>query len=381
MHVIVIGAGPAGCRASELLAARGHRITLLDAQGPWEKPCGGGVTAKALGLEPNIGQRIPSCVVDRVRIQFGQDPSVQVTPSAAPAILSRKELGHHLLAAAQRAGATFVKDRATSIDRIDNNWRVQTRDSEFSGDFIVGADGATSFVRRTLATPFASADLYVTLGYFVPSSPSNEMKIYFVPGLEGYIWSFPRPDHISYGLISRPEPGLAPRLKALLRRYALADLGEDALGEAAFFSAPVPCLRPGSWRTNVFAGQGWALLGDAAGLVDPITGEGIYYAMRSAEILASRFPDVTAFTSVVQSECISELESAAGMYDRFYRGRFFAEAFTMRMVQLARRSPSIRHVLGDLITGSQPYAGLKRRLAGLLPRVAVELALSPFSEH
>ena len=361
---------------SELLATRGHRITLLDAQGPWEKPCGGGVTARALGLEPSIGECVGRSVADRIRIQFGQEPPVQVVPSAAPAIVSRQELGHHLLVNAQRAGADFVKDRAAAINRVGNSWRVQTRESEFSGDFIVGADGATSFVRRALATSFTSADLHVTLGYFVPSPASNEMKIYFVPGLEGYIWSFPRPDHISYGLISKPEPGWAPRFKALLRGYALADLGEDRMREAAFYSAPVPCLRPDSWRTNVFAGEGWALLGDAAGLVDAITGEGIYYALRSAEILANHFPDVRSFTRAVQSECISELEQAARMYDRFYRGRFFGGAFTMRMVQLARRSASIRQVLGNLVVGSQSYVGLKRRLAGSVPRVALELALS-----
>jgi flavin-dependent dehydrogenase len=246
------------------------------------------------------------------------------------------------------------------------------------GDFIVGADGATSFVRRSLATPFTRADLHVTLGYFIPSAPSNEMKIYFLPGLEGYIWSFPRPDHVSYGLISRPEPGWAQRFKALLRHYALVDLGADAMRQAEFYSAPVPCLRPGSWRTNVFAGEGWALLGDAAGLVDAITGEGIYYALRSAELLGAHFPDVASYTEAIGLECVSELERAARMHEHFYRGRFCGGAFTLRMVQLARRSASVRHVVGELVAGSLPYVGLKRRLAGLLPRVAVELALSPF---
>ena len=112
------------------------------------------------------------------------------------------------------------------------------------------------------------------------------MKIFFVPALEGYIWSFPRPNHISYGLISRSGPGRTARAKELLSNFIVADLGAEVMAHAEFYSAPVPCLSPESWKKNVIAGDRWALVGDAAGLTDPITGEGIYFAFRSAEILA-----------------------------------------------------------------------------------------------
>ena len=112
------------------------------------------------------------------------------------------------------------------------------------------------------------------------------MKIFFVQSLEGYIWSFPRPNHVSYGLISRSGPGRTARAKELLSNFIAADLGAEAMQHAEFYSAPVPCLTPASWKSNVIGGNRWALVGDAAGLTDPITGEGIYFAFRSAEILA-----------------------------------------------------------------------------------------------
>src|SRR5262249_49948360 len=157
-------------------------------------------------------------------------------------------------------------------------------------------------------------ELAVTLGYFIPGTGPAHMKIYFVPGFEGYIWSFPRPNHISYGLITRSEPGWTPRAKTLLSNFIIADLGADPLEHAEFYSAPVPCLRPHSWNSNQIAGERWALIGDAAGLVDPITGEGIHYAFKSAEILAETIEKPNEYARRIESEIARELARASRMY-------------------------------------------------------------------
>ena len=191
--------------------------------------------------------------------------------------------------------------------------------------------------------------------------------------MAGYIWSFPRPDHISYGLITRPDPGWTSRAKSLLGNFIEADLGAEVVEQAKFYSAPVPCLGPGSWASNTVGGPGWALLGDAAGLVDPITGEGIRYALRSAELLADTFPDTGKYAEILQSDCVGELARASRMYSRFYRGRFMAGNFRKRMVQFAGRSPTLRTILGDLIAGEQSYAGLKKKLVLSAPRVAFDV--------
>ena len=99
-------------------------------------------------------------------------------------------------------------------------------------DFLIGADGATSLVRRTVSVGLRPEDLCVTLGYFIPGIFQSQMKIYFVPGFEGYIWSFPRQSHTSYGLITRSEPGWTPRAKTLLSNFITADLGPDVLANS-----------------------------------------------------------------------------------------------------------------------------------------------------
>ena len=373
MQIAVIGSGPAGCLVSRLLVLQGHETTLIDAQGPWEKPCGGGLTARALELIGDLRDQLPVQAIDRVSVYFGDETSVTLEPDAALSVVSRKQLGIKLLDAAVTDGVQFVKDRVMQLDRKGARWTVQGRQSTIEADFVVGADGATSFVRRSVSSPISTSDLNVTLGYFIPGETSSHMKIFFLRALEGYMWSFPRPDHLSYGLITRAEPGWTSRGKTLLSNFIQADLGADVMQRAEFYSAPVPCLDRHSWARNSVAGEGWALIGDAAGLVDPITGEGIYYALRSAQILANSLPDAAGYSKALKADCFGELERASQMYRRFYKGRFLGMNFRKRMVQLARRSPTIRTVLGGLIAGSQPYVGLKKRLAWSAPRVAVDV--------
>jgi geranylgeranyl reductase family protein len=380
MQIAVVGAGPAGTWASLLLAKRGHSVTLIDPQAPWEKPCGGGVTTKALSSFGIFESDLPRNNIDRITIYFGDKNSVSVIPQKPIAVLSRRDLGKYLLDAAENAGVSIVKSRVTQIEPTGRGqgrgWRLSTRDRVLQSDFLIGADGATSLVRRSVATALQPEDLAVTLGYFIPGSVPAHMKVYFVPAFEGYIWSFPRPNHISYGLITRSEPGWTARAKTLLSNFVmaeLADLGSDVIEQAEFYSAPVPCLGPAAWKNNQIAGERWALLGDAAGLVDPITGEGIYYAFKSAQILADTIDKPADYAPRVEVEIGRELARASRMYKRFYRGHFLAGDFRKRTVQFAKRSRTMRSLLGNLILGNQSYLTLKKKLFFSIPSVGIDL--------
>jgi flavin-dependent dehydrogenase len=182
-------------------------------------------------------------------------------------------------------------------------------------------------------------------------------------------------------MITRPGPHWTSRGKALVENYIVADLGPEAMDQATFYSAPVPCLRPQTWAANPVAGDRWALLGDAAGLVDPITGEGIYYALRSAQLLAETFPDLDAYAEEVQRHCSGDLARASHLYSMFYSGSFLGASFSKRLVQFARSSPTIRRHLGGLVSGTERYRGLRRKLLKSAPRVAAEMLTSPFVQR
>jgi flavin-dependent dehydrogenase len=276
---------------------------------------------------------------------------------------------------AEKSGVFLLKSRVTQIERASRGWRLVTRDTSVQSDFLIGADGATSLVRRTVSTALRPEDLCVTLGYFIPGRFPPHMQIYFVPRFEGYIWSFPRQTHTSFGLITRSEPGWTARAKLLLANFIAADLGTEVLEQAEFYSAPVPCLGPRSWKRNQITGDGWALVGDAAGLVDAITGEGIYYALRSAQILADTIDRPNQYGPKVEMEIGLELQRASRMYKRFYRGRFLGGDFKKRTVQLARRSRTLKTILGNLISGNQSYSSLKKKLLFSIPSVGLDLLL------
>jgi geranylgeranyl reductase family protein len=373
MEIAVVGGGPGGCWSAILLARRGHSVTLIDPQAPWEKPCGGGITTKALRQFNIFASDLPRKNVEKITVFFGDKNSVSITPHLPLAIVSRKELARYLLDEAAGAGVRFLHDRVTQIHGHGERWRIKTKASALEADFVVGADGATSFVRRTLGTALGPEDLCITLGYFIPRDVPATMKIFFVPALEGYLWSFPRPQHISYGLISRSGPGRTAKAKELLANFILADLGPDVMENAEFYSAPVPCLSPQSWKKNVVAGERWALVGDAAGLVDPITGEGIYFAFRSAEILAENIDHPGQYSKTVLHEIGRELARASRMYGKFYTGRFLGGDFRKRTIQLARRSRTVRQILGNLVAGNQPYLSLKKKLVLSVPAVGWDL--------
>jgi len=137
---------------------------------------------------------------------------------------------------------------------------------------------------------------------------------------------------------------------------------------AKFYSHVLPSPKERTLSERNVVGKNWALIGDAAAWVDPLTGEGLFYAIRSGELLgrslAAGCPE--KYPAWVKATFSAELEFAARIVRRFYRGSFLGSAVTTRMVQFMRRSPVFRQLMGDLFSGTQDYTSLKRRLWGHL---------------
>lgn len=133
-----------------------------------------------------------------------------------------------------------------------------------------------------------------------------------------------------------------------------------------FYSHVLPSPQERTLQQRTVVGKNWALVGDAAAWVDPLTGEGLFYAMRSGELLGKALaegkPEV--YTDWVGAAFASELEFAARIVRRFYRGTFLGTAVTTRMVQFLRRSPVFRQLMADIFSGTQDYTSLKQRIMG-----------------
>jgi geranylgeranyl reductase family protein len=368
--VAIVGAGPAGARAAYVLATHGARVTIFDASHPREKPCGGGVTGRALALVADAidAADCPASVIRSARFtDAGERRSAVValedrgaSASSALLVADRAIFDAALLAAAQRAGAVLDRSRVIGVTVDAEGVTLETTAGVRRAGFVVGADGANSLVRRRLAAPFRRDQLSIATGFFAHGVTSDEIVIELTADPPGYIWSFPRPTHLAIGMCAQADAGItAEALRGRVMQWiAATGIADGARLEP--YSWPIPSLSATDLDAVAVAGPRWALAGDAAGLVDPITREGIYFALASGQWIGDALAadgDARVYASRVRDEAMSELARAARL-----KAGFFRPAFTGLMMRALQESHAIREVMADLVAGRQPYASLKWRL-------------------
>jgi flavin-dependent dehydrogenase len=350
--------------AARELARAGARVALVDASHPREKPCGGGVTGRALELAQVPAADAQGRTIDRVTFAAAsRTATVDLSSQQDLRVYDRTAFDAALLRQAVDAGALHLPARVTAISRTGGIWRLTTAGGSLATRWLLGADGAGGIVRKKVFRPFARAQLSIAAGSFVDGVDTGEIVIAFVDQPSGYLWSFPRPGHLAAGACAQADVTTTAEMHAVtdawLDRYPLAR-GRPRRR----YAWPIPSLGAGDVDREQPSGDGWMLLGDAAGLVDPITREGIFFALRSG-LLAARALSSTdparAYAAAVRGELHEELRRAARLKAGFYRPRF-----TRLLVDAVHQSEAIRNVMVDLIAGRQPYAGLKRRLLGTL---------------
>ena len=363
--VAVLGGGPAGSLAAERLARAGLKTLIFDEKLAWEKPCGGGLTYKAYHEYPFlIDNDTPKKLIHSTSISAPNAGEAKLQLTNPLVIYSRLDLNRMLLKRAERAGAAIEQTRILGLERRDSGWLIKTRNGTAQADFCLIATGARNPL-RDVGTEYSGPDTMTALGYYVPES-RDHIDIQFLEGLEGYIWVFPRSGHLSVGICGKGITAQALRLR--LERYM--DQRSISRKEATFYSHMLPSLESPGWKKNRVAGDGWMAVGDAAGLVDPITGEGLYYAMKSgdmaSQILLEDRHDLVAkaaaYRFAVSREFALDLEFAATLAKRVFLGSFMFNSVPARMVQFIRRSPRFCELMQDLFSGTQPYLELRSRL-------------------
>ena len=382
-RVAILGGGPAGAFAAAQLASAGLDVQVFDEKLAWEKPCGGGLTCKAYSQYPFlIENSTPKRLITETTLAAPHGGEVSLKLDDPMLIYSRLDLNRMLLERAERAGAQIEKARVLEMSLYGQGWRLRTNSGTAHADFCIVATGARNALAE-VGTELTAEDAMSALGYYVPGDQSR-IDIQFLPRLEGYIWVFPRCGHLSVGICGKGEP--ASSLRKRLERY-LTERGIAWKG-AAFYSHLLPSLSAASWEKNRVAGEGWMAVGDAAGLVDPVTGEGLYYAIRSADLavrtLLSEAGEPAAragqYRQSLLRDFAADLEFGSRLAKRVFLGRFLFGSVPARMVQLARRSPRFSAIIQDLFAGKQPYLGLKRRLVqnlnGSLYDVGMSLGFS-----
>jgi geranylgeranyl reductase family protein len=367
--VLVVGAGPAGSATALHLARAGVRVLLVDkARFPRDKPCGGGLTGRALrhapcDVAPVVERDVRTMVVRagyrRTTARTSEEPLIAMT--------QRRRLDLHLAEQAASAGAEFRDGAAVSeIGPSDTGVSARVGGERVTVSFLVGADGANGVVARTAALGDGIVRGVALEGNVPWGSLGGAgyddvawVELGVVPG--GYGWVFPKGDHANLGVGGWMGEG--PRLRGHLDRLARQHGVGAALTDVRGHRLPMRMPGASAARGRVL------LVGDAAGLVDPLSGDGMYEAFVSARLAAE---------TIASGGRSQEYEAAlAGALDHHagasWKAKRVADRYPVACVW-ALRAPGVFDAVGGLLRGEIGHPSEARRLARPPLRVLSRLA-------
>jgi geranylgeranyl reductase family protein len=281
---IVVGAGPAGSTAAFRLSGAGARVLLLDRERfPRDKPCGGGLTYRAVRELPVSVEPVVEDTVRRFQLGFRYARRFE-RRTEQPLILmtQRRRLDAHLAEQAAAAGADFRDGvRATAIELEDDRAVVRFGGSAAVAPVLLGADGVNGLTARVLGLSGRRQHGVALEGNVSHVHAREEFKgravveLGTVPG--GYAWVFPKGDHVNVGVGGWESEG--PRLREHLERACAGyGLPVERVESLRGYRLPMRGARDPVSRGRAL------LVGDAAGLVDPLSGDGMYEAFVSARL-------------------------------------------------------------------------------------------------
>lgn len=356
--VIVVGGGIGGAAAALFLTAGGRRVGVLEKERlPRYKACAGGVPQQAQALLPVPLDPVTETAVTEVVYALRREKQTRQSLYERPPIMvNRAAFDHYVL---RQSGADVVEGAAVvAVTEQDGQARVQTADGRaYRARYLIGADGANSRVAQALGlrqrrTLGAAVEAEVTTPNEALAQYRHTALFQFGVVRRGYLWIFPKRDHLSVGICSFDKS--AERLRDILWQE-MAVLGAPLDG-APWQGHPLPIhLRAERLHTSRCA-----LVGDAAGLVDAFLGEGIRYAILSARIAADCIlsDDLASYSERIKREISDGLIPARVAARVFY-------GFPDLCFWCVARNPNLTRVFLDLVAGDLDYRQLVERLPAL----------------
>jgi len=378
--VIVAGAGPAGSTTAYECARRGLPVLLLDrAAFPRDKPCGGGVTIRAAKLLPFDIAPVVERTISGMNISWRQTQDFDRTYDGAITYLTqRRRLDAFLVEKAVEAGAVFAQHAPVKeLRRAGNATEVLAGGVWYRGDSIVAADGANGVTAKLAGIETRLNNGIALEGNFTPGGgvphkwhEAIDFDIGDVPG--GYGWVFPKGDHLNVGVGGWRMAG--PTLRRRLDRLARS----QGFDPGAIWGLRGHLL-PVRTRASRLVNRNALVVGDAAGLLDPLTGEGIYAAIHSGQAAARHLEaylsgaaaDLSGYERDLRRGLLPELETGKTLHRLFHLApRLF--------VRLERTSPTAWRAVCMILRGERSYLDIRRRLGPAWPlAVATSTLLYP----
>ncbi len=363
VDVTVIGAGPAGALLAYLLAQRGLKVVLVEkARLPRVKPCGGGLNWKTVGLLPFAIDAVVERIVSRVVFtQHFRHPFARTALQPLVTMVTRCAFDHLLVQRAAAAGArVYDACQVTRLEAQPRGLTVRAEGSTWHSRYVAFADGAKGTLRRQLGfTAIAPHDIGLDMEIAASATcPWTPDTLYIDWGSypQTYAWAFPKATHWSIG-VKGPAPqghALAHYLRQFMQRWHLT----PAPGKLRYLAHMLPTRPPG---TPLVCGRA-LVLGDAAGLLEPFTGEGIYYAVRSAYLAADALTAASvsdtspvSYETAVDTEIMPDLAGARALQQVF-------DAWPWLFHVLVRTHQRSWRALAKILRGERGFRDVERVL-------------------
>ncbi len=318
--VIVSGSGPAGATAAYRLAKSGLSVLILDRDKfPRYKPCGGGLSLKIDRILDIDIRNFIEATVNGAYFSYGQKEGAHLMSEQPVAyMVMREKFDSHLTHEAVKAGATLLTGKKVEGICVNKTgYDVFTKDETFSGRYVVGADGVNGSVRKfihpdSVRTIAASLEAEIEVDQSVIDKHSNYVHIDFGIIPYGYAWVFPKKGMLSVGIAG--FKGTVKRPKEFFDNFIKGHGTLSGINGFSYRGYPLPLFR----NQQSLAKGGVLLTGDAGNLVDPFFGEGIYYAIRSAQLASSVIydsirngsNDLSRYEKLISNEFYPEFSAA-----------------------------------------------------------------------
>src|SRR5213594_1701230 len=382
---IVVGLGPAGAVAAAELARAGLSVLGLEWKAmPRYKVCGGALSARADRLlEPDYHSVVEE-TIHRVRFQFAGTGAFEFSsPEPIASIVMRDRCNADLIQKARDTGAVVRQnERAVRVCEYTDRVEVETQQGRYRAKVIVGADGANSLVARMLfpgrrGRVLGALEGEVLLNGATSSLGAGAIVLDLGVVAGGYGWVFPKEGRLSVGVAGLQGRHHNPR--SAYQEFVRAEPALDGLVVPKGLGHPIPLYSATAAARLPLTTSRSLLVGDAARLVDPALGEGIYYAILSGrmaartavDFLKGLTPDLRAYDAEVAGELYPEFRAA---------GRIAWVLYTFpRLVHEAlRRRPGVLHLYADILKGRATYQGvlaaIRDRLQGFVARAVLDKA-------
>jgi geranylgeranyl reductase family protein len=366
---VIVGAGPAGSIAAFELAKNGAKVALIEkALMPRYKTCGGGMVSRAVKLLPYDISHIIDRQCRQAELNLADADLRFVVKKDYPLVsmTMRANLDHFMFRSAEESGAHVMDGcRVNGVRPFNGHVEIETTGETLRSRFVIGADGAQSIVARTGGWR-KKLRLAPLVEWEVPASEKvmNHFRtsalFEFGPVPAGYAWIFPKKDHLSVGLggYTTGKIDLKRRLQSYIESRGLN--GDGAIERHGYFI-------PVSPREEGFVKGRILLAGDAAGFVDPVTGEGITNALLSGRSAASALLKGDFAPGAVKSIYLQELK--ADVIDELRWGRLLGallyKSTTVRTFLFRRYGERLTHAFADVITGKRTYTSICKTNLGL----------------